>query len=44
MAQKGNEVQDRPSPGQNADEETPGELEALEEVRFSIENFRHQNS
>ncbi|CAF1170909.1 unnamed protein product [Adineta ricciae] len=31
MAQKGNEVVERPSPGQPADEETPGELEALEE-------------
>ena len=32
MAQKGNEVVERPPPGQPADEETPGELEALEEV------------
>ena len=31
-AQIGKEVQDRPSPSQNDDDEIPGELEALEEV------------
>jgi hypothetical protein len=36
MAQKGSEVGDRPSPGQPADEEVPGELESLEEVRKNL--------
>jgi hypothetical protein len=33
MAQKGNEVVDRPDPKQLTEEEIPGELESLEEVR-----------
>ena len=32
MAEKGKEVQERPPPGQIADEEIPGEVESLEEV------------
>ena len=32
MAQKGTEVNERPLPDQPDDEETPGELESLEEV------------
>ena len=32
MAEKGNEVGERPPPGQPADEEVPGEIETLEEV------------
>ena len=33
MAQKGSEIVDRPQPDQLTDEEVPGELESLEEVR-----------
>lgn len=36
MAQIGNEVAERPPPGKPADDETPGELEALEEVSRSF--------
>ena len=34
-AQTGKEVQDRPEPAKNDDEEIPGELEALEEVNIT---------
>jgi hypothetical protein len=33
MAQVGKEVEERPPPGKPADEESPGEIEALEEVK-----------
>lgn len=33
MAQVGSEVENRPPPGQPADVEEPGEIEALEAVR-----------
>lgn len=40
MAEKGKEVEQRPPPGQPADEEVQGEFESLEEVSDKISSKR----
>lgn len=43
MAQVGSEVEERPQPGRLTNEEVPGELEALEAVRYCLFRLTREN-